>query len=53
MDEGSSVDIEAREGVIVVRVVHCYSLEDLLARVTRANLHEEVPSGDAVGREVW
>lgn len=30
-----------------------YSLKTLLRRVTRRTLHGEVPTGRAVGREVW
>ncbi|HZA39435.1 MAG TPA: hypothetical protein VFA00_02310 [Actinomycetota bacterium] len=30
-----------------------YELEELLAGVSKANLHGEVDSGDAVGQEVW
>ncbi len=29
------------------------SLEDLLSRVTKRNLHEEVDTGTSVGREAW
>jgi antitoxin component of MazEF toxin-antitoxin module len=51
--EGSSVDVEATEGKIVVRALHRYRLADLLARVNATNLHAEVSSGRAVGREAW
>jgi len=30
-----------------------YSLEDLLARVSKKNLHSEVDFGAPMGREVW
>jgi len=30
-----------------------YSLEELLARVTKKNLHSEVDFGAPVGKEVW
>ncbi len=51
--EGSSVEVEAREGRIVVRVLHRYRLADLLAGVKPKNLHGEVDTGPAVGREEW
>ena len=51
--EGSTVELEASEGKIVVRPVHHYRLRDLLAKVTRSNVHEEVPTGPRVGREEW
>lgn len=28
-------------------------LEDLVAQVTEENAHEEIPTGSAVGNEVW
>jgi len=30
-----------------------FALEDLLAQVTEDNLHGEIETGPAVGREVW
>jgi len=30
-----------------------YTLDELLAGITRANLHEEIDWGPAVGKEVW
>ncbi|MGH2362166.1 MAG: AbrB/MazE/SpoVT family DNA-binding domain-containing protein [bacterium] len=53
--EGSVVEMSVSEGRLVaapvrVRKVH---LRDLLAKVTRANLHDEVDSGARVGREAW
>ncbi len=30
-----------------------WTLEDLLAQVTPENIHEEVESGESVGREAW
>lgn len=30
-----------------------YNLDDLLARVTPENIHEETDTGPAVGLEIW
>ena len=39
--------------VIVPVVEPAFTLEDLLAQVTEDNLHGEIETGPAVGREVW
>ena len=52
---GSPVDLSLDDGRLIVRRsrVPSYRLEDLLSKVTKDNLHEEVPTGEAVGREAW
>ncbi len=51
---GSVVELRLVRGNLVATPVRGeYELEELLAGVSRANLHGEVDSGDAVGREVW
>jgi antitoxin MazE len=53
--EGSAVDVSVSEGRIVVTPVAAqrYSLETLLAGVTRGNRHAEITTGRARGREAW
>lgn len=52
---GTAVDISADSGKIVIhpRVEPEYRFEDLLKGVTKRNIHSEVETGEAVGREVW
>jgi antitoxin MazE len=52
---GTTVDLSVDNGkiVIVPQTTPEYQLDDLLRGVTKHNLHAEVESGDAVGREVW
>jgi antitoxin MazE len=52
---GTAVRLSVDDGKIVIdpHVEPQYKLEDLLKGVTRRNLHAEVATGDAVGREVW
>jgi antitoxin MazE len=50
---GSVVGIEARDGQILLRPVHRYQLEDLLAQVRPEQIHAEVPTGKPRGGEVW
>ena len=55
IEEGSEVDLYVEGDRIVIRPVRPprYSLDDLLSRVTEANRHDEIFTGDAVGKETW
>jgi antitoxin MazE len=51
----SSVEISLVEGRIVVEpvVIPEWNLEKLLKGVNRENIHHEINTGPAMGREVW
>jgi antitoxin MazE len=51
---GTSVDLTVDDGKIVIdpHAEPQYRLEDLLKGVTKRNVHAEIDTGDAVGREV-
>ena len=53
--EGTLLNLAVSEGKVVATPVHKkkYSLKQLLAKVTRKNLHAEVDFGPSVGRETW
>lgn len=53
--EGSAVDISLEDDRLVITPVkvEAYRLQDLLDRVNKDNLHEEVSTGDSLGKEVW
>ena len=53
--EGSSVDLSVENGGLLVRPlrVRKYAVSELLKKVTRRNLHGEVPTGRPTGHEVW
>lgn len=53
--EGTAVDLKIEQGRLVLAPVRRVqlSLEELLEEVTPENLHGEVDTGPAVGREVW
>lgn len=55
IEQGSVVDLSLDDGRMIVEPAKEkeYSLEDLLARVTKKNLHSEVDCGMPVGKEVW
>lgn len=53
--EGTVLNLAVSEGKVVATPVKKkkHSLKQLLARITRENLHAEVDTGRSVGREVW
>ena len=55
IEEGSSVDIILEENRIVIRPMgnEKYRLSDLLSQVRQDNLHEEISTGEVLGREAW
>ena len=55
VEAGSTVDIRVENGDLVIRPLRRkqYVLSELLEGVNSRNLHEEVSTGDPVGREAW
>jgi len=55
VEEGCAVDIVLEGDRLVIRAVKSqeYQLSDLLSQVREDNLHDEISTGDATGREVW
>jgi antitoxin MazE len=55
VEAGSMVDISIEDGDLIVKPVRRrkYLLRDLLRKVNAKNIHEEVQTGEAVGREAW
>ncbi len=55
VEAGSAVDITFDNGCLIIRKaqLRSYRLQELLSGVNKDNLHEEIPTGDAVGREAW
>ena len=55
VEEGAIVDLSVDNGQLLVRPLRGrkYSLNALLRRVSRRNLHGEVSTGKTVGREHW
>lgn len=53
--EDAAVEVSVRQGRLVVAPlkVPTYELDDLVAGITRRNLHGETDFGPAVGREAW
>ncbi len=55
VEEGSAVDLSVKNGNLLVRPVRTrkYLLRELVKGIRSQNLHGEVPTGEAVGRESW
>jgi antitoxin MazE len=54
LEQNSLVAVTIEEGKLLLEPIKpSYSLEELLAGVTKNNLHHEVETGPAVGNEVW
>ncbi len=55
LSDKTEVDLTVTKGKLVIASVTkpAQSLEALLSRVTKRNLHGEVDTGIPVGREVW
>lgn len=55
IEQGSTVEVSVKQGKLVVAplIAPEFMLEELLSKVTKRNLHHEVDSGDAAGKEVW
>ena len=55
LEHDSLVDIRLVEGQIIVTPVETanWTLDELLARVNKTNLHQEVDTGSALGNEIW
>ena len=53
--EGTVLNLAVSEGRVVATPVQKrkWSLKQLLARVSKKNLHAEVDFGPSVGREIW
>jgi antitoxin MazE len=55
LEENAPVEVTLEEGRLVITPVVApqHTLEALLAGITRENLHTEVETGPAAGREAW
>lgn len=55
IEADSAIEIVREDNLIVIKPVRKQgvSLDSLLAKVTKENLHSEVPTGQPVGKEIW
>jgi predicted RNase H-like HicB family nuclease len=53
-DRGRPVEQSIEDGARLVRPLRLrYTLDELLSRVTKGNIHGDVSSGASMGREAW
>ena len=51
---GDQLDLKTEDGkIVLVPLLHEYRLDDLVAGITKENLHAAVDYGRPAGREVW
>ncbi len=55
ISQNSTVGITLEEGRLVVTpmIVDKFDLDSLISQITDDNLHREIDSGIAIGKEVW
>jgi antitoxin MazE len=53
--EETSVELDNIDGKIVISpsAKHKYSLDALLSKVKKNNIHGEIDAGDSTGKEIW
>jgi antitoxin MazE len=54
IDQGAFLDLSTVGGKLVANPIKTdYSLQELLDKITDANMHHEIDTGNAVGKEIW
>ena len=52
--EGTEVDMSLEKGIITMKPIKTiHSLSELLSKVTKDNIHNEIETGEVVGGEIW
>ena len=52
LQDGSSVDIERKDGQIIIKPRNKYILKDMISNISKDNIHEEIESSGTVGNEI-
>ena len=53
LKDGSFVDINERKQEIIIKPIKKNSLSEMLSKINQQNLHEEIDTGEPVGKEIW
>jgi len=53
LKDGSHVDIDDRGKEIVIKPVQRNKLSEMLSKINEQNIHEEIDTGEPVGKEIW
>lgn len=52
LEEGTEIDFNIDDDKIIIKR-KTRNLQELLSKITPDNIHEEISTGDAEGREIW
>jgi antitoxin MazE len=53
LQDGSFVDIEGKDGQIIIKPRNKYVLKEMISNISKDNIHEEIESSGPVGNELW
>ncbi len=53
LKDGASVDIDDKEGQIIIIPRHKRDLGELLKKISKTNIHSEVEIDSPIGKELW
>ena len=53
LKDGSFVDINERKQEIIIKPIKKNSLSEMLSKINKQNLHDEIDTGGPVGKEIW
>ena len=53
LKDGSFVDINDKGKAIIIKPIKKNSLTEMLSQINEQNLHEEIETGEPVGKEIW
>ncbi|RUA16309.1 MAG: AbrB/MazE/SpoVT family DNA-binding domain-containing protein [Clostridia bacterium] len=55
LKNNSVVEIALIDGAIIIKPIRPtrWSLQQLMADITDDNIHQEISTGDAMGKEIW
>ena len=55
LKEGSEAELLVENDAIIIRPqkIKKYNLDELLSQINSSNLHKEVSTGSATGKEIW
>jgi antitoxin MazE len=53
LKDGSCVEIEDKEGQIIIHPKNGKNLDELLQKINKTNIHSEVKTNGPIGKEIW
>ncbi len=54
IETGDHVDIEIENEILTIKPVKpSYNLKDLVTKINKGNIHDEVTTGNPIGEEIW